>query len=80
MSKKKDDYRACFIEAFNLDDKYNVEILEYQAISEWDSVGHMSLVSIIEDKFDVLLDTEDIINLSSYCKGIQILIKYGVEF
>lgn len=56
--------------------------LNYQDIETWDSVGHMGLVSALEDAFDIMLDTDDIIDLSSYEKGKEILSKeeYGVEF
>ena len=58
-----------------------VEGLEYQAIAEWDSVGHMTLVSAIEEAFDIMMDTEDIIDFSSYEKGKEILSNnYGVAF
>ena len=56
--------------------------LKYQDIETWDSVGHMRLVSALEEAFDIMLDTDDIIDLSSYEKGKEILSKeaYGVEF
>ena len=54
--------------------------LKYQETPLWDSIGHMALVSAIEDAFDVMLETDDIIDFSSYEKGIEILKKYGVEF
>lgn len=56
--------------------------LKYQDIQTWDSVGHMSLVSALEDAFDIMMDTEDMIDLSSYEKGKEILSKeeYGVKF
>lgn len=58
-----------------------VESLEYQAIPEWDSVGHMGLIAAIEDAFDIMMDTDDIIDLSSFEKGKEILSKnYGIEF
>ena len=57
------------------------EGLEYQGIPEWDSVGHMGLVAALEDAFDIMMDTDDIIDFSSYNKGIEILsTKYNVEF
>lgn len=55
------------------------EGLEYQSIKEWDSIGHMSLMSELEDAFDIELETDDIIDFSSYQKGKEILKKYGVE-
>ena len=56
--------------------------LKYQDIEAWDSVGHMQLVAELEDAFDIMMDTDDIIDLSSYEKGQKILSKeeYGVEF
>ena len=54
--------------------------LQYQGVELWDSVGHMSLIAALEDEFDIMIDTDDIIDLSSYEKGMEILAKYGVEF
>ena len=54
--------------------------LTYQGVELWDSVGHMSLIAALEDEFDIMIDTDDIIDLSSYEKGKEILAKYGVEF
>ena len=56
--------------------------LKYQDIPSWDSVGHMQLIAALEDAFDIMMDTDDIIDFSSYEKGKEILAKadYGVEF
>jgi acyl carrier protein len=54
--------------------------LQYNSIGEWDSVGHMALIAALEECFDVMLDTDDIIELSSVEKAKEILIKYGVIF
>ena len=73
-------YINAFTEALEVKED-QVEGLEYQAIAEWDSVGHMTLVSAIEEAFDIMMDTEDIIDFSSYEKGKEILSNnYGVEF
>lgn len=54
--------------------------LSYQSVELWDSVGHMTLVANLEDTFDIMMETDDIIDLSSYEKGLEILKeKYGVE-
>lgn len=39
----------------------------------------MSLVAAIEDAFDIMMDTDDIVDLSSFAKGIEILKKYDIE-
>lgn len=55
--------------------------LKYQDVAAWDSVGHMSLMSALEDAFDIMMDTDDIIDFSSYEKGKEILTSnYEVEF
>lgn len=72
-------YDETFINAFGIE-KQKLEGLEYQGIDDWDSVGHMSLVGELEDAFDIMLETDDIIDFSSYEKGKEILTKYGVDF
>ena len=54
--------------------------LKFQGVELWDSVCHMSLVAALEDVFDIMIDTDDIIDLSSFEKGKEILAKYGVAF
>lgn len=54
--------------------------LSYNAIAEWDSVGHMSLIAALEEAFGVMLDTDDIIDLSSVAQAKTILAKYDVTF
>ena len=55
--------------------------LKYQDIEAWDSVGHMSLIAALEESFDIMMDTDDIIDLSSYEKGKEILqSNYQVQF
>ena len=55
--------------------------LQYTAIPAWDSVGHMALIAGLEDAFDIMMDTTDIIDFNSYERGKKILSeKYGVEF
>ncbi len=74
-------YDKAFIETFEIAEE-QLAGLKYQDIKVWDSVGHMSLVAALEDAFDIMLDTDDIIDLSSYEKGKEILSKtdYGVKF
>ncbi|MDR1732841.1 MAG: hypothetical protein LBR61_12185 [Synergistaceae bacterium] len=75
----QEKYRECFVKAFGLSPEIKVESLEYQSIEEWDSVGHMGLMTILEETFDIMLDTDDIIDFSSYEKGREILLKYEVN-
>jgi len=72
-------YKNAFTESFNVSEE-QLESLEYQSISDWDSIGHMSLIALFEEEFDIMMDTDDIIDFSSYEKGIELLKKYDVEF
>jgi len=49
-------------------------------LKEWDSVGHMALVAALEGAFDIMLDTDDILGLSSVARAREILMRYGVVF
>lgn len=57
-----------------------LEEITYQSIPSWDSVGHMALVSALENAFGICLDMEDILNLNSYSRGIEILEKKNIQF
>ena len=74
----KEKYIMAFVESLDVEAD-QVEGLEYQGVPAWDSVGHMGLVSEIEDAFDIQFDTDDIVDFNSYAKGIEILKKYDVE-
>ena len=53
---------ACFVEALGVDEKLVVDDLEYNSIAQWDSVAHMTLIAALEERFDIMLDTDDIID------------------
>ena len=73
-------YREVFCKTLGIK-KNDLAGLEYQAIPAWDSVGHMGLIAALEDAFDIMMDTDDIIDFSSYEKGKEILTKnYDIEF
>ena len=74
-------YNEAFTTTFEIGEE-QLQGLKYQDIAAWDSVGHMSLIAALEDAFDIMMETDDIIDLSSYEKGKEILAKddYGVKF
>jgi acyl carrier protein len=72
-------YNQAFLETFNISADLLKDDFGYQAVVAWDSVGHMGLIAALEDAFDIMLETEDIIEFSSYGFGKTILKKYGVE-
>mgnify|MGYP001311337930 FL=1 len=73
-------YQETFVKSLSMDKNKFSEKLEYNQIPEWDSIGHMTLISGLEEAFDISIDTDDIIDFSSYQKGKEILKKYNVKF
>lgn len=51
--------------------------LRYASIPEWDSIAHMSVVAALEEAFGVMIDMDDVIDMSSVGKAREILSKYG---
>ena len=78
MSKEK--YKQFFLKSLSIESDKFKEGLEYNGIPEWDSIGHMSLMSALEEEFNISLETEDIVEFGSFKKGIEILEKYKVKF
>ena len=57
-----------------------VENATMQNVSRWDSIGQMSLIAIIEDAFGVELEPDEVMRLTSYVAGIDILKNHNIEF
>lgn len=75
----KEKYIKAFVSSLGIEETAVTEDLTYQSFPEWDSVGHMELISELEDTFDISMETDDIIELSSFNEGIRILGKYGIS-
>ena len=76
----KQKYKKSFIDGLSIDENDLEGNLEYNGVVEWDSIGHMSLIAELEDQFDIMMKMDDIIDFSSYNKGLETLQKYGVVF
>ncbi|MNY22573.1 Acyl carrier protein [compost metagenome] len=72
--------KQIFAETFELPVEKVEDDLKYNSIERWDSIGHMSLIAALDDAFDTMLETEDVLDLSSFKKAKEILAKYGVSF
>lgn len=72
-------YKSTFIKSLSINESSFKETLEYNEIPEWDSIGHMTLMSGLEEEFEITLETDDIVDFSSFKKGMEILSKYKVK-
>lgn len=74
----QEKYLNAFVEALEVT-AAEAPSLVYGESKAWDSVGHMTLIAALEDAFDIMMEMDDIIDLSSFEKGKEILRKYDVE-
>ena len=73
-------YKKVFMDVFGVAEAALDENFTTDNEEKWDSVRQMTLVTALEDKFDIMIDIDDIYELTSYAKGMEIVSKYGVEF
>lgn len=73
-------YENAFMESFDIEKSMLNEELKYESIPEWDSVGHMTMISNLEEVFDIVMEMDDIIDFSSFEIGKEILKKYKINF
>ena len=71
---------TAFSTALEIEPATVIDELKYQSIPEWDSMSHMFLISELEEVFEVEIETDDVIDLSSVGKAKEILTKYDVHF
>ena len=73
-------YNKVFMDVLGVKESALDESFTFKAVPQWDSVAHLSLISTLEDTFDVMFESQDILHYGSYQNGIKILQKYGIEF
>lgn len=75
-----DRYNKVFCEVMQVGKEQLVE-LKFKESEYWDSVGHMTLMAALEEEFDIMLETEDMMSITSYLEGKDILYKnYNIQF
>lgn len=72
-------YDKSFLKGLGIKKNQINKKLKYNSIEQWDSIAHMNLMSELESAFKISIDTDDIIDFSSYEKGKKILKKYKIE-
>ena len=78
--ENKEKYKDIFIKSLSINSDKFSENIKYNEIPEWDSIGHMTLMSGLEEGFGITMETDDIVDFSSFKKGIEILQKYKIKF
>ena len=80
VSESELKLRRAFANGLKISEEMVNETLQYANTPGWDSLAHMALIASLDSTFDIMLDTDDVLDLSSYPKAREILGKYGVRF
>ena len=75
----REKYNQAFVEVFGVEESVLNADFSKENVDAWDSVHQLNIIAILEEAFDIMLDPEDIMELSSYAKGEAIMAKYYVE-
>ena len=67
---------AAFALAFGLEPGTDVSGYEYGQVEAWDSTAHMILIAEIELAFNIMLSSDDVIDMSSFSRAEEIVAKY----
>lgn len=74
-------YNNIFMDVFSVEESKLHNDFTKENVAEWDSIHQLSLITGIEDTFDVMFGTEEALSLTSYEEGKKILSsKFGVQF
>jgi len=74
----KDRLKEIFAKVFLLDEDEVNDKLSRKDVEEWDSMGHLMLISEIESAFGVFISDEDITKIKTLADIKKVLRKLGV--
>ena len=80
IMNNKEKYQQVFTEIFEVDSSELNVSFNFKDVDSWDSFAHLTLISELEDTFDIMFESEDILHFGGYLNGMEILKKYGVKF
>lgn len=72
-------YNRIFMDVLGVNEEALNDSFTFKEVPQWDSVAHLSLISELEDTFDILFEAEEVLHFESYENGKKILKKYGLS-
>lgn len=63
---------------FNLDTTDVTDVSSKETIAEWDSMGHLSLITSLEERYKISLAISDAMEMTTVAKIKAILKQYGI--
>jgi acyl carrier protein len=79
MSTALDRLKQVFVTSLDLPPETDVPRLRYAEHEKWDSIAHLKLVAQLESEFDIMLDADEILALSSFEKAVEMLRQRSIE-
>ena len=79
MHTNSEIYNKIFMDVLGVKESALNDSFTFKSVPQWDSVAHLSLISELEDAFDVMFESNDILHYGSYENGKIILEKYGIS-
>lgn len=70
-------YENVFLSLFDVT-REQLSTLNYLR-GRWDSLQHIDMITMLEETFDISINSTDVVLFNSYEKGKSILRNYGVE-
>lgn len=71
-------YKSIFAKVLKVREEELNSDFTFANVDKWDSMAHVTLISELEDAFDIMFEPEDILNYGSFENGIKILEKYNI--
>jgi acyl carrier protein len=71
-------YNDVFKSVFNVQEEALNGNFSQDSVDNWDSISHLSLITSLEEQFNIMFDAEDILKLTSYEQGKEIMAKFEV--
>lgn len=66
------------MDTLGLEPPVDWDSVRYQQLPGWDSLGHIAIVAELESRFEVALESDDIAEMTSFARCVEILEKRGV--
>jgi acyl carrier protein len=70
---------SIFKQNLQLPDDYKAENLQFSETPGWDSLAHMNIIAALEEAFDIMLDVDEIADMSDFAKAKEILDNHGIK-
>jgi acyl carrier protein len=75
-----DTLKQAFESALGLPASADWTAVQYGSTTGWDSMAHMQLITELETRFNIMLSSDQVINLGSFDAARQIIESHGIVF